>query len=83
MKKPKLKTAICVILLIVLLLLSCMILTDYILSTKAQAPIFARKIDAYDADIYRGIMYTIIIDDGYAVSPPGAELKGFFYWGWK
>jgi hypothetical protein len=60
-----------------------MVITDYIFSTKAHAPVFARSISVNDADIYRGIGYTIIIDDGFAVSPPDAELKGYFYWGWR
>ena len=60
-----------------------MVVTDYIRSTRVEAPIFAHSIDANDADVYRGIGYYIVIDDGFAVSPPDAELKGFFYWGWR
>ena len=60
-----------------------MVITDYIFTIKAQAPFFAQSINANDADVYRGVGYTIIIDDGYAVSPPNAELKGYFYWGWR
>ncbi len=60
-----------------------MVTTDYLLSVKAEAPVFAQRINASDADIYHGIGYTVIIDDGYAVSPPDAELKGCFHWGWR
>lgn len=66
---------------LVIILWSGMVIIDYILSTRVLPPIFAQSINASDADIYRGIGYTIIIDDGYAVSPPDAELNGYFYWG--
>jgi len=82
MKGNKRRMIIALPILILLFWLS-MVITDFTLSTHAKAPFFARQIDAYDADIYRGIGYTIVIDDGYAVSPPDAELKGFFYWGWR
>lgn len=84
MKKIKNRTFIPIILIFaVILFWMGIVITDYTLSTRVQPPIFAQKINASDADIYHGIGYTIIIDDGYAVAPPEAELKGYFYWGWR
>lgn len=77
----KLKRIIAIPFLVIIFLWVIMVTTDYILSTKVITPIFAQSVNASDADIYRGIGYTIIIDDGYSVSPPQAELKGYFYWG--
>ena len=83
MGTKKRKTIIIFPILIIMLSWFCIVITDYVFSINAQAPVFARKIKAYDADIYRGMGYTIIIDDGFAVSPPDSELKVYFYWGWR
>ena len=84
MKKYKRKLIIILPVLLILLFWIGMVSIDYICSKKAQPPIFAQRINsAMDADIYQGIGYRIVIDDGYAVAPPNSELKGYFYWGWR
>jgi hypothetical protein len=80
-KNKRLKIVIIIPILVIILLWVGIVVTDYIRLVRIQAPIFAQKINASDADIYRGIGYTIIIYDGYAIAPSDAELKGYFYWG--
>jgi len=53
MKGKKRKIIIALPILILLFWLS-MAITDFTLSTHAKAPFFARKIDAFDADIRTG-----------------------------
>ena len=60
----------------------CAVITDYILSTKDMPPVFAWEIEVSDANVYHGIGYRILLDDGFAISPPDAKIKGYFYWGW-
>ena len=78
-KKTKLFITIPVIL---AFLWGCVVLTDFIRSTKDMPPIFAWEIEVFDANVYHGIGYRIVLDDGFAIPPPDAEIKGYFYWGW-
>ena len=79
--KKKIKSVF-IIPIIIVFLWGSAILTDYILSTKDMPPVFAWEIEVSDANAYQGIGYRIVLDDGFAVSPPDAEIKGYFYWGW-
>lgn len=67
---------------ILLILWGTMATTDYILSRKAEPPIFAVASHVTDADRYLGIGYRIIIHYEGPIGFPGEELQGDFYWGW-